>query len=492
VEGVAVGTVGQDEAMTTARAYDAVVVGAGPNGLAAAITLAREGCSVLLVEGHERIGGGSRSAALIEPDVIHDVCSAIHPLGLASPFFRSLDLERHGLEWVYPDAPLAHPLDGGRAAVLERDIAATAARLGPDEHAYRRLMEPLVRTADALMEGVLGPLRVPRHPVAMGRFALAGVRSAERLVQARFTGESARALLAGSAAHSIMPLSQAPTAAFGLVLQLLGHAVGWPVARGGSQQIVDALGAELRRLGGAIETGCWVTSVDELPPSQVVLLDVTPRQVLTMAGHRLPDRYRRALERYRYGPGVCKVDWVLDGPVPWASAECLRAGTVHLGGTFAEIAAAEDAVARGHHAERPFVLLAQQSLFDPTRVPAGRQAVWAYCHVPHGSPRDVSSAIEAQVERFAPGFRDRIVGRQVVTAAQMSEENPNYVGGDINGGILDLRQLFTRPAVRPVPYSTPDPRLFLCSSSTPPGGGVHGMCGVFAAKAALRRVSRAG
>jgi phytoene dehydrogenase-like protein len=468
--------------------FDAVVVGSGPNGLAAAITLLDAGCSVLLVEREETVGGGMRSAELIEPGVVHDVCSAVHPLGLASPFFAGLDLGAHGLEWVHPPLPLAHPLDGGRVAVLERDVAATAARLGVDAGAYQRTFGPMVATADDLLEQLLGPLRPPRHPLPLARFGLAGLRSAVGLAEGRFDGEGARAVLAGCAAHSILPLTRPATAAFGLVLQTLAHAVGWPVARGGSQALADALAAAFVARGGHLEAGRWVRSVEELPPARAVLLDVSPRQLLAMAGHRLPHRYRRALERFRYGPGIFKVDWVLDGPVPWANDDCARAGTVHVGGTFAEIVAAEEAVGRGQAPERPFVLVAQQSLFDPDRTTSGRQALWAYTHVPNGSDVDMRERIESQIERFAPGFRERIVGTLAQSAVQVAAAHPNYVGGDINGGAPTLGQLYTRPVARLNPYGTPDRRLYLCSASTPPGGGVHGMCGVFAAKSALARL----
>jgi phytoene dehydrogenase-like protein len=467
--------------------YDAVIVGAGPNGLAAAITIAREGRSVLLIEGEQTIGGGTRSTELTLPGFVHDVCSAIVPLALASPFFTSLALDRHRLEFIHPRAALAHPLDEGSVALLHRSVDATAQGLGADHRSYRRLMEPLVDRADALLSDVLGPLRVPRHPFVLARFGLSGVRSLQGLAS-RFEGQAARALLAGIAAHSMLPLDRAPSAAVALVLGMLAHTAGWPMARGGSQRIADALAAHLRSLGGDIVTGEWVGSLDDLPPSRAVLLDVTPRQVLRIAGHRLPAGYRRSLERFRYGPGVFKVDYALDGPVPWKAEECSWAGTVHLGGTIEEIAAAEEMVAQGEHPERPLVLVAQQSLFDPTRAPEGRHTLWAYCHVPHGSPVDMTDRIEDQIERFAPGFRDRVLARSVMSPVELERHNPNYVGGDINGGLQSLLQTFARPTLRPVPYSTPLGGLYLCSSSTPPGGGVHGMCGYHAARAALRGV----
>ncbi|MCM8748426.1 NAD(P)/FAD-dependent oxidoreductase [Thermomicrobiaceae bacterium CFH 74404] len=470
--------------------YDAVVVGAGPNGLAAAIVLARAGCEVLVVEAAESVGGGTRSAALTLPGFVHDVCSAIHPLGAGSPLFQTFPLDRFGLEWIQPPVPLAHPLDDGTAVLLERTVEATAAGLGPDASAYRRLMAPLVADADRILRFILGPFRIPRHPLALARFGLKALRSVVGLASEQFEGERARALLAGLAAHSMLPLERSPSAAVGLVLAMLGHTAGWPLPRGGSQRIADTLAAYVRSLGGEIVTGRPVRALDELPPCRAVLLDLTPRQVLAIAGQRFPAGYRRWLERYRYGPGVYKMDWALAGPIPWRAPECQRAATVHLGGTLDEIAAAERAVTAGRHPERPFVILAQPSLFDPSRAPAGRHTAWAYCHVPNSSRVDMTERIEAQVERFAPGFRDLILARSVSRPADLEQYNLNYVGGDINGGLQDLRQLFTRPAPRLNPYTTPDPRLYICSASTPPGGGVHGMCGYWAARAALRRVLR--
>ena len=484
-------------------------MGAGPNGLAAAIVLAREGRRVVVLEREDTPGGGCRSAELTLPGFVHDTCSTVHSLALASPFLRTLPLREHGLELAHPEAPLAHPLDDGTAVMLERppgaardngiglaarSVELTAAGLGPDERSWRRLFGPLVRHSEALLGELLGPLRPPRHPLLMARFGLSGLRSARALARSRFEGERARALLAGSCAHSMLSLRTPASAAFGIVLTLGAHAVGWPVARGGSQRLADALVAHLRSLGGTLETGRPVGSLDELGPGAgPVLLDLTPRQVLRIAGRRLPGVYRRRLSRYRYGPGIFKLDWALDGPIPWTAPEAARAGTVHLGGTLDEIVASEEAATRGEHHERPFVLLVQPSGFDPTRAPHGKHTAWAYCHVPSGSTRDMTDAIEAQVERFAPGFRDLVAARSAMDTADVERRNPNYVGGDINGGAQDLRQLFTRPVARPVPYSTPVPGLFICSSSTPPGGGVHGMCGYWAARAALRgRASRAG
>ena len=468
--------------------HPAVVVGAGPNGLAAAIALAHAGRHVTVLEGEDTIGGGCRSAELTLSGFVHDTCSTVHSLALASPFLRTLPLADHGLELVDPTAPLAHPLDDGTAVMLERSVRATAAGLGIDERVYLRMFEPLVRDGELLFDALLGPARPPRHPMALARFAADGMRSVDRLARSRFAGERARALLAGCSAHSMLSLRAPVSAAFGIVLAMSAHAVGWPVARGGSQRLADALASYLRSLGGAIETGRRIASLDELPVGrEPVLLDVTPRQLLALAGGRLPDGYRRRLARYRYGPGIFKLDW-LNGPIPWTAPDVGRAGTVHLGGTLDELMASEAAVTAGVHPEQPFVLLVQASCFDATRAPAGRHTAWAYCHVPHGSTRDMTAAIEAQVERFAPGFSGVIAARSAMDSAEVQRRNPNNVGGDINGGLQNLRQLFTRPIARVSPYSTPMPGVFLCSSSTPPGGGVHGMCGYWAARAALRKL----
>jgi phytoene dehydrogenase-like protein len=465
---------------------DAFVVGAGPNGLAAAIVLARAGLSVRVLEAGDTIGGGTRTEELTLPGFVHDVCSAIHPLAVASPFLRTLPLGAHGVEWVEPPAALAHPFDDGTAALLGRSPEATAPTLGEDGGPWRRLFGPLVRDGDPLLEDVLAPPHLPAHPLALGRFGARAVLSATALARLSFRGARARGLFAGLAAHSMLSLDRPPSAAFGLVLGLLGHAVGWPFPCGGSQTIADALAAYLRSLGGELETGRRVESLAELGGASVALLDVTPRGFLALAGARLPAAYRRRLERYRYGPGVFKLDWALDGPIPWRAEACARAATVHLGATLEEIAASEREPGRGRIAERPYVLLAQPSLFDPTRAPAGRHTAWAYCHVPNGSSVDLTERIERQVERFAPGFRDRILARSALDPAALERHNPNNVGGDINGGLADVRQLLARPAAGRTPYATPLPGVFLCSSSTPPGGGVHGMCGYHAARAALR------
>jgi phytoene dehydrogenase-like protein len=465
---------------------DAIVVGSGPNGLAAAIVLAQAGLSVRVVEAAETVGGGARSAELTLPGFVHDVCSAIHPLGVASPFFRTLPLAEHGVEWIESPAALAHPFDDGTAVELERSPDAAVPGLGEDEPRWRRLFAPLVGDAEALLEDILAPVHLPAHPLALARFGARAALPATALARLSFRGAKARGVFAGLSAHSMLRLDRPPSAAFGLMLGLLAHTVGWPFPQGGSQRLSDALASYLRSLGGEIETGRRVESLAELGETRPVLLDVTPRGLLELAGDRLPALYRSRLEGYRYGPGVFKLDWALDGPIPWRAEECARGATVHLGATLEEIAASEVAPARGEIAERPFVLLAQQSLFDPTRAPAGRHTAWAYCHVPNGSTVDMTERIEAQVERFAPGFRERILARSARGPAEIERDNANCVGGDINGGAATLSQLLTRPVARVSPYTTPLPGVFLCSASTPPGGGVHGMCGYHAARAALR------
>jgi phytoene dehydrogenase-like protein len=470
---------------------DAVVVGGGPTGLAAAIVLARAGRSVHLLEARDTVGGGCRSAELTLSGVVHDVCSAIHPLGRASPLFRDLELERHGLSWIEPPIQIAHPLDDGRAALVFRDLARTVRSFdhASDADAYRRWMGPIVGDWDLVVRHLLGPLPLGaiRHPVALGRFALPALLPMAGVAR-RFASPATRALLAGCGAHSFLPLSAPLTGGIGLSLLASAHSVGWPIPRGGAVRIADALASVLREAGGTITTGVEVRSLDELPRHRAALLDLTPRQVLAVAGDRLRGLYARQLRRYRYGPGTFKLDIVLDGPIPWRVPELAGAGTVHLGGTFEEVAASERAVARGRVHDRPFVLVAQPSRFDGSRAPEGRHVVWAYCHVPNGWDGDATDRILGQLERFAPGFRDRIVAQHVLTPTALEAYNPNDVGGDINGGLMHWAQFFTRPAVRLDPYSTPDPGIFICSSSTPPGGGVHGLCGMHAARSALRRV----
>ena len=465
---------------------DAVVVGSGPNGLAAALTLARAGLGVEVFEGEPTIGGGTRTQALTIEGFRHDVCSAVHPALVASPFFRSLDLPGLGVVVRQPEVPFAHPLGGGRAAVLYRDVTETAAHLGGDAAAYLDLVGPLVDWLDRIVPYVLGPMRsLPRDPLALARFARVGTPSVQHTAR-RFSTDSARALLAGTAAHSMEPLTAPLTSAFGLLLTALGHGVGWPVVAGGSAAITQGLAGELRRLGGVVHTDSPVAALDELPPARAVLLDTSPRAFVALAGARLSRRAGRPWKRFKPGPGTCKVDWALDGPVPWAAEACRRTVTVHVGGTFDEVARAEAAVAAGRHAEHPFVLVAQPCVVDPTRAPEGKHTLWAYCHVPNGSTVDMTERMEAQIERFAPGFGDLVLARTVRTADQAEAHNPNLLGGDVNGGAATLRQTVFRPVARWNPYRTPVEGVYLCSASTPPGGGVHGMCGVAAAEVVLR------
>lgn len=470
--------------MTQRTEYDGVVVGSGPNGLAAAIVLARSGLSVLVLEAQEQIGGATRSGALTLPGFTHDLCSAVHPMAAASPFFRALPLHDHGLQWIYPQYPLAHPFDDGSVTLLERSFEKTCQSLGADEKSYRRLLGPLTEKWALIEKDILGPIGLPRHPLALARFGIDAIQPASRLAKSYFKSERARALFAGLAAHSLLPLESWGTSAVGLVLAALAHVAGWPIAKGGSQRIADALASYFRSLGGEIVTGIRVRSQKELPRSRIVLCDLSPRGLLQIAGDSLPASYRRALERYQYGPGIFKVDWALTGPIPWAARQCAQAGTVHLGGSMSEIVQSEHDSCRRQHAEHPFVLLAQPSLVDPSRAPSGCHTAWAYCHVPNGSELDMTNRIEAQVERFAPGFRDLILARSTKSPAQLEAENPNLVGGNITGGANSLRQLFFRPTYRF--YQTPLKSLFLCSASTPPGAGVHGMCGYNAAMQALR------
>jgi phytoene dehydrogenase-like protein len=462
-------------------------VGSGPNGLAAAIRLAQSGVQVTVLEAKETIGGGTRTQELTLPGFHHDVCSAIHPLGAASPFFRTLPLAEHGLEWLHPPVALAHPFDDGSAAVVTQSLEETAAGFGVDAAAYRKVFGPTSRRWRELGPSLLGPvLRPTRHPLGLARFGLLALRSATGLAKAQFSQSPSRALFTGIAAHANVRLDRPATAGVGLVLGAAAHVGGWPVARGGSQAIAEALAAYLRSLGGEIVTGQRVASLADVPDADAVLFDLTPKQVLVIAGERLSAGYRRSLRRFRYGPAVFKLDFALDGPIPWIAEACRQAGTVHLGGSMEEIAASERAVAEGRASSRPFVLVAQQSLVDPTRAPAGKHTAWAYCHVPNGWKPDMTEAIELQIERFAPGFSHLILARHVTGPAALEQYNENYVGGDIAAGAVDGLQLLLRPSRRISPYTTSDPRLFICSASTPPGGGVHGMCGYHAAEAALR------
>jgi phytoene dehydrogenase-like protein len=469
--------------------YDCIVVGSGPNGLAAAITFARAGRSVLVIEANPTIGGSARSAELTLPGFVHDVCSAVHPLAAGSPFFKTLPLERFGLAWIHPHIPLAHPLDDGTAACLHRDLDLTAQRLNGDARAYRFLFASLVRDWNKLSGEFLQPmLHFPRHPFALARFGIGAMWPTTALTQLFFKHEPARALFAGIAAHSFLPLESIVSSAFGLVLGAAGHAIGWPIPRGGSQTISNALADCLRELGGTIELNRRVAGLDELAKAKTVLLDVSAWQFARIAGNRLPARYRRRLENFRHAPGVFKIDYALSSPIPWKADACKRAGTIHLGGTIDEVSAAERAIARGEIPERPFVLVAQQSLFDDTRAPRGQHTLWAYCHVPFGCRTDMSEQIESQIERFAPGFRDCILARHKTNAVDLEKSNANLAGGDINGGAANLAQLMARPIFSANPYRTPLPGVYLCSASTPPGGGVHGMCGYYAARAALRDI----
>lgn len=470
--------------------YDAIVIGSGPNGLAAAITIAREGRKVLVVEGKETIGGGMRSAELTLPGYVHDVCSAIHALAVVSPFFRSLPLDEFGLEWIKPPAPVAHPLGGGTAVLGHQSLDETIANLAEDGSSYSSLLRAMVDHSDEVFDQLLGPLRPPRNPCLLSKFGLSAIKSASQLARKRFATKAARALFAGHAAHSIMPLERRLTAAFGIMLAVTAHAGGWPVAKGGSQVIADAMARYLVSLNGELVVNMPVARLEELPKAAAYFFDTSPHTLSQIAGAALPSRYRKKLERFRFGPGIFKVDWALDGPIPWEADECSQAGTVHVGGTLDEICESERAAWSDEASKRPFVLVAQQSLFDTTRAPDGKQVAWGYCHVPSGSTVDVTSEIENQIERFAPGFKDKILARHTMNTSDFQNHNPNYVGGDITGGVMDFRQFIARPTLRWTPYRTPNKKIYLCSASTPPGAGVHGMCGFHAANAALNTALR--
>lgn len=466
--------------------YDAVVVGSGPNGLAAAITLAQAGRHVLVVEGRDTIGGGTRTAELTLPGFHHDVCSAIHPLGIMSPYMRSLPLADYGLEWIIPEVSLAHPLDGGRAVAVVQSVEETAASLGRDEKAYNRLIGPIVRDWQAAVHDLMAPLRVPDNLWLYVRYSLAFLAPATWVARTMFRDEEARAVFTGMSGHSMLPLSHPATGSFGLLLSMSAHAVGWPVARGGSSAITNAMAAYLRSLGGEIRCGWEVKTIDELPPARSYLFDTAPKGLLQIAGDRMPAGYRSQLENYRYNQGVFKIDWALSEPVPWTAEACHRTATLHLGGSMEEIVASEEDVWKGKLPTNPYMLVAQQSMIDPTRAPAGKHTLWAYCHAPAYSDADLTDVLERQIERFAPGFRDTIIARASRNSVEMERYNPNYVGGDINAGVQDLLQQFTRPSFSITPYRTGIDNVYICSSATPPGGGVHGLCGYFAAQAVLR------
>lgn len=468
---------------------DVVIIGSGPNGLAAAVELAQRGASVLVLERHSEIGGGTRSSELTLPGFTHDVCSAVHPMGILSPFFRTLPLEEHGLKWVSPPASVAHPLDDGTAVMLRHSLSETMDELGEDGQSYRRLVEPFIANAHGLLADALGPLGIPKHPMLMSRFGLNAIRSAEGLAK-RFRGDRARALFAGCAGHSILPLSHAFTAAIGLMFLVIGHVENWPVAAGGSHWITKALASLLQSLGGRIETGVSVDAASDLPAAKVWMFDTSPDQVARIAAPALSDSFVGRLNKYRYGPGVFKVDWALSESIPWRDRRALEASTVHVGGTLEEIAASEAAMWRGEHPQQPCVMVCQQSEFDTDRAPAGKQTGYAYCHVPADSTVDMTERIENQIERFAPGFKSCILQRHTMNTSQFATYNPNCVGGAITGGVADYSQLFTRPVARINPYTTPNPRVLICSASTPPGGGVHGMCGYHAAQTAIKRIDK--
>lgn len=464
-----------------------IVIGAGPNGLAAAITLAQAGCSVLLIEGSDVIGGGARTAELTLPGFRHDICSAVHPMAVISPVFQNLPLERHGLKWITPPVALAHPFDDNSAACLFQSIDETAETLGVDASAYRKLISPFAKHSQNLFDDLLRPLRIPHHPLPAARFGFWALQSAAGLARRLFRGKEAQGLFGGLAAHSFLPLSKPPSAAIGLMLAVAGHAVGWPIPEGGSQKITGALASYFQEKGGKIATGRRIRTLGDIPQARSVLFDLNPEQLLKMTGGQFSQHYRRRLSRFRPGPGVFKMDFALSGPIPWAAAPCRRAGTVHLGGTLEEMMISERAPWLGQTAERPFTLLSQPSLFDATRAPEGKHTAWAYCHVPRGSTEDLTGRIENQIERFAPGFRKLILARHVMFPSDLERHNPNFIGGDISGGIADLWQILFRPVVSFFPYRTSVKNWYLCSASTPPGAGVHGLCGYFAARDALKR-----
>lgn len=470
--------------------YDAIVIGAGPNGLSAAIQLARQGLSVCIFEASSQIGGGARSEQLTLPNFIHDVCSAVHPMGFISPFFKTLPFQEYGLEWIESPLALAHPFDNEPAAFLSKSIQQTAENLGQDKQAYLDLINPFVNKSETLLAEILKPIRIPKHLFLTARFGFAAMRSASDFANSKFKTDRAKALFCGCSAHSVVSLDKIATASFGISLAMVAHLVGWPIVKGGSQRIIDCLEKYFRSLGGEIEAGTKVESLNSLPPSKVILMALTPRQVATIAADQLPQKFRDRLLKFRYGPGIFKIDWALDGPIPWKDPSCSQSATLHLGSTFDEILQSESNAWNGKISTKPFVILAQPSLFDSTRAPAGKHTGWAYCHVQHGSDVDQTETIENQVERFAPGFKNLILARHTFNSTQLHQHNENIIGGDIGGGANDFTQIIARPVLQWDPYSTLNPRIFICSSSTPPGGGVHGMCGFNAANSVLAKVFR--
>ncbi len=474
--------------MTFLPEFDAVIIGSGPNGLSAAIELARNGVNVLVIEAAKTVGGGTRTASLTLPGFKHDFCSAVHPTGFLSPFWRKLPLEDHGLEWIQPQASVAHPLEGEEAVLLTRNIEETADNLGRDGKAWQRLLKPFLKKPYALLEDTLRPLGIPKHPILLARYGMKAMLPVTLLAKYQFREHRAKALLAGNGAHSVIALDMMFSSAIALMFAIMGHLVDWPVAKGGSENITKALTGYFKKLGGEIRTSTKITHMNQLPQAKVYLFDTDPFQLADIAESVLPRGYLKRLKRYHFGPGAFKVDWALDGSIPWSDPRCLKASTVHVGGPIEEIAHSEKTIWQGGKTEKPFVMVCQQSEFDPSRAPNGKQTGYAYCHVPFGSDFDFTEIIENQVERFAPGFKDIILRRHSISTKKFYEHNPNYYGGAITGGAANITQLFTRPVARIDPYSTPNPKIFICSSSSPPGGGIHGMCGYYAARAVLKRL----
>tara|TARA_R110000868_G_scaffold304437_21_gene565415 strand:- start:46463 stop:47914 length:1452 start_codon:yes stop_codon:yes gene_type:complete len=466
--------------------FDAVIVGSGPNGLSAGILLAQHGLKVKIIEAEETIGGGTRTKELTEPGFLHDICSAVHPTGIGSPYLRTLPLADFGLEWIHPIYPVAHPLEDGDAMIISKSLEETLSRMGKDSKNYKTLVQSLVDAWDYLSHDLLGPVRIPNHPLSMARFGWYGMHSAKLLANSMFDSTKVKAYFAGLAAHSIVPLEKSFTGSFGLVFAATIHSVGWPIAKGGSASITKALATYFKSMGGMIETGNRISNVSELPSSKTILFDLTPHQIAKIAGRELPQGFKKKYLKYKYGPGVFKMDFALSEPVPWTNSDCSGAGTLHLGGTLNEIAYSERETWKGNHPEKPYVLLSQPSMFDDSRSPKGKHTLWAYCHVPNGSDKDCSEAIINQIERYAPGFRDTIISSHTISAPEFEAYNHNYIGGDINGGAQTFKQLIGRPIFQWDPYKIPAKGMYICSSSTPPGGGVHGMCGYHAAKSALK------